>query len=148
MSALPVALRVLPHGADLPLPNYATHGSAGADLAAALEAPLVLPPGGRALVPTGIALALPEGYEAQVRPRSGLALRHGVTVLNSPGTIDSDYRGEIGVILANLGSESVTIARGERIAQLVVAPVSRAEWRPVVSLPASPRGAGGFGSSG
>ena len=148
MSALPVALRVLPHGADLPLPNYATHGSAGADLAAALEAPLVLPPGGRALVPTGIALALPAGYEAHVRPRSGLAARCGVTVLNSPGTIDSDYRGEIGVILANLGSESVTIARGERIAQLVVAPVSRAEWRPVVSLPASPRGAGGFGSSG
>ena len=97
---------------------------------------------------TGIALALPAGYEAQVRPRSGLALRHGVTVLNSPGTIDSDYRGEIGVILANLGTESVTIARGERIAQLVVAPVRQAEWQPVAQLPASARGAGGFGSSG
>ncbi len=148
MSALAVPLRVLPHGAGLPLPSYATPGSAGADLAAAIEAPLVLPPGGRALVPTGIALALPEGYEAQVRPRSGLALRHGVTVLNSPGTIDSDYRGEIGVILANLGGESVTIARGERIAQLVVAPVRQATWLTVASLPETPRGAGGFGSSG
>jgi dUTP pyrophosphatase len=148
MSALAVPLRVLPHGAGLKLPSYATPGSAGADLAAAVEAPLVLPPGGRALVPTGIALALPEGFEAQVRPRSGLALQHGVTVLNSPGTIDSDYRGEIGVILANLGSESVTIARGERIAQLVVAPVRQVVWQAVASLPASPRGTGGFGSSG
>jgi len=148
MSALAVPLQVLPHGRGLPLPAYATPGSAGADLAAAVEAPLVLPPGGRALVPTGIALALPAGFEAQVRPRSGLALRSGVTVLNSPGTIDSDYRGEIGVILANLGSESVTIARGERIAQLVVAPVRQAEWHAVGQLPASARGAGGFGSSG
>jgi len=148
MSALAVPLQVLPHGRGLPLPAYATPGSAGADLAAAVEAPLVLPPGGRALVPTGIALALPAGFEAQVRPRSGLALRSGVTVLNSPGTIDSDYRGEIGVILANLGSESVTIARGERIAQLVVAPVRQAEWHTVGQLPASARGAGGFGSSG
>jgi dUTP pyrophosphatase len=148
MSALAVPLQVLPHGRGLPLPAYATPGSAGADLAAAVETPLVLPPGGRALVPTGIALALPVGFEAQVRPRSGLALRSGVTVLNSPGTIDSDYRGEIGVILANLGSESVTIARGERIAQLVVAPVRQVEWQAVPSLPATPRGAGGFGSSG
>jgi dUTP pyrophosphatase len=148
MSVLAVPLQVLPHGAGLPLPAYATQGSAGADLAAAVEAPLVLPPGGRALVPTGIALALPAGYEAQVRPRSGLALRHGLTVLNAPGTIDSDYRGEIGVILANLGSETVTIARGERIAQLVVAPVRRAEWQTVAALPGTSRGAGGFGSSG
>jgi dUTP pyrophosphatase len=148
MTALAVPLQVLPHGRGLPLPAYATSGSAGADLAAAVEAPLVLPPGGRALVPTGIALALPAGFEAQVRPRSGLALRAGVTVLNSPGTIDSDYRGEIGVILANLGSESVTIARGERIAQLVVAPVRQVEWQSVASLPESARGAGGFGSSG
>ncbi|HXQ50232.1 MAG TPA: dUTP diphosphatase [Stellaceae bacterium] len=148
MSALSVPLRVLPHGVGLPLPRYATEGSAGADLSAAVETPVVLPPGGRALVPTGIALALPDGFEAQVRPRSGLALRHGVTVLNSPGTIDSDYRGEIAVILANLGAESVTIARGDRIAQLVVAPVCRVAWQEAASLPPSLRGAGGFGSSG
>jgi dUTP pyrophosphatase len=148
MSGLAVAIEVLPHGAGLPLPAYATAGSAGADLAAALEAPLVLPPGGRALVPTGIRVALPEGYEGQVRPRSGLALTHGVTVLNSPGTIDSDYRGEIRVILANLGSAPVTIARGERIAQLVVAPVQQASWQVVATLPPSARGAGGFGSTG
>jgi dUTP pyrophosphatase len=148
MSAVAVALHILPHGKGLPLPAYATAGSAGADLAAALDAPLVLPPGGRALVPTGIALALPDGFEAQVRPRSGLALRSGVTILNSPGTIDSDYRGEVGVILANLGAEPVTIARGDRIAQLVIAPVRRAEWHEVSTLPRSTRGAGGFGSSG
>jgi dUTP pyrophosphatase len=148
MTALAVSVQILPHGVGLPLPSYASLGSAGADLAAAIAAPLVLPPGGRALVPTGIALALPDGFEAQVRPRSGLALRHGLTVLNSPGTIDSDYRGEIGVILANLGGAPVTVARGDRIAQLVVAPVQRAEWRAVASLPPSPRGASGFGSSG
>jgi dUTP pyrophosphatase len=148
MSALAVAVEILPHGAGLPLPRYATAGSAGLDLAAAIAAPLVLPPGGRAAVPTGIALALPPGYEAQVRPRSGLALKHGVTVLNSPGTIDSDYRGEISVILANLGGNSVTIARGERIAQLVVAPVQQIAWERVTSLPPSARGAGGFGSTG
>ena len=148
MTALAVSLQVLPHGRGLPLPAYATAGSAGADLAAAIEAPLVLPPGGRALVPTGIALALPDGFEAQIRPRSGLALRHGVTVLNSPGTIDSDYRGEIGVVLANLGSDSVTVARGDRIAQLVVAPVRQAAWHEVAALPPAPRGTGGFGSSG
>jgi dUTP pyrophosphatase len=148
MSGLAVAIEILPHGAGLPLPAYATAGSAGADLTAALEAPLVLPPGGRALVPTGIRVALPEGYEGQVRPRSGLALAHGVTVLNSPGTIDSDYRGEIRVILANLGNAPVTIARGERIAQLVVAPVQQAAWQVVATLPPSARGAGGFGSTG
>jgi dUTP pyrophosphatase len=118
------------------------------DLVAALEMPLTLGPGERAAVPTGIALALPEGYEAQVRPRSGLALKHGLTVLNSPGTIDADYRGEIRVILANLGTEPVTLARGERVAQLVLAPVSRIAWAPVEALPASARGAHGFGSTG
>jgi dUTP diphosphatase len=148
MSAVAVALQVLPHGDGLPLPAYATPGSAGVDLAAALEAPLVLPPGARAAIPTGIALALPEGYEAQVRPRSGLALRHGIGVLNSPGTIDADYRGEVRVILINLGEEPVTIGRGERIAQLVVAPVSRVAFEQVASLPDSRRGAGGFGSTG
>ena len=148
MNALAVPVEILPHGVGLPLPAYATAGSAGVDLAAALAAPLVLTPGARALVPTGIALALPQGFEAQVRPRSGLALKHGVTVLNSPGTIDSDYRGEVRVILANLGSESVTIARGERIAQLIVAPVQQVAWQRVDHLPASARGAGGFGSTG
>jgi dUTP pyrophosphatase len=148
MSGLAVAVQVLPHGDGLPLPAYATPGSAGVDLAAALDTPLVLAPGARAAVPTGIALALPEGYEAQVRPRSGLALRHGIAVLNSPGTIDSDYRGEVRVILANLGDAPVTIARGERIAQLVVAPVSRVAFERVASLPESRRGAGGFGSTG
>ena len=148
MSALAVSLQVLPHGVGLPVPAYATVGSAGADLAAAVTTALVLPPGARAAVPTGIALALPEGFEAQIRPRSGLALKHGVTVLNSPGTIDSDYRGEIRVILANLGSASVTIARGERIAQIVVAPVRQAAWQIVAALPLTSRGAGGFGSTG
>jgi len=143
-----VAVQVLPHGDGLPLPAYATAGSAGVDLVAALEAPLVLSPGARAAVPTGIALALPEGFEAQVRPRSGLALKHGIAVLNSPGTIDADYRGEVRVILANLGSEPVTIARGERIAQLVVAPVCRVDFERVAALPHTARGAGGFGSTG
>ncbi len=148
MNPVAVAVQVLPHGRDLPRPAYATPGSAGVDLAAALEAPLVLRPGARADVPTGIALALPEGYEGQVRPRSGLALRSGIAVLNSPGTIDADYRGEIRVILANLGGEPVTISRGERIAQLVVAPVSRVAFTRVEALPESRRGAGGFGSTG
>ncbi|HUK60972.1 MAG TPA: dUTP diphosphatase [Stellaceae bacterium] len=148
MSALPVSIQVLPHGAGIGLPVYKTEGSAGADLAAAVATPLVLQPGGHALVPTGVAVALPDGFEAQVRPRSGLALAHGVTVLNSPGTIDSDYRGEIGVILVNLGTAPVTIARGDRIAQLVVAPVRRAEWREVAILPPSARAARGFGSTG
>lgn len=148
MSGVAVALQVLPHGEGLPLPAYATPGSAGVDLAAAVEAPLVLLPGARAAVPTGLALALPDGYEAQVRPRSGLALQHGITVLNSPGTIDADYRGEIRVILANLGTESITIARGQRIAQLVVAPIARVAWYRVANLPSSARGAGGFGSTG
>lgn len=148
MTVVAVALQILPHGIGLPLPQYATAGSAGVDLAAALELPLELPPGGRIDVPTGIALALPPGWEGQVRPRSGLALKHGLTVLNSPGTIDADYRGEIRVILANLGTAPVTIARGERIAQLVIAPVVRAEWQVVAELPTTRRGAGGFGSTG
>jgi dUTP diphosphatase len=145
---VPVAVTVLRNGEGLPLPTYASAGAAGMDLAAALEAPLTLGPGERAAVPTGIALALPEGYEAQVRPRSGLALKHGITVLNSPGTIDADYRGEIRVILANLGSEPVTLVRGERVAQIVLAPVSRISWTPVAALPESRRGAQGFGSTG
>ena len=148
MTALPLPVTVLPHGDDLPLPEYATSAAAGLDLVAALTAPVTLKPGERALVPTGIALALPEGFEAQVRPRSGLALNHGITVLNSPGTIDADYRGEIRVILANLGGEPVTFRRGDRIAQLVVAPVTRIAWSPVAALPDSARGAGGFGSTG
>lgn len=145
---LRAAISRLPHGRDLPLPAYATAGAAGCDLHAAVEAPLEIPPGGRALVPTGIAIALPEGAEAQVRPRSGLALRHGVTCLNAPGTIDADYRGEVGVILANLGEAPFVVARGMRIAQLVVAPVARVAWDEVAELPATLRGAGGFGSTG
>lgn len=148
MSVVAVPLHVLPHGKGLPLPAYATAGAAGVDLAAAIETPLSLAPGERKDVPTGIALALPPGWEGQVRPRSGLALRHGITVLNSPGTIDADYRGEIRIILANLGNVPVTIARGERIAQLVIAPVSRAEWQVVAELPVTARGSGGFGSTG
>jgi dUTP pyrophosphatase len=143
-----VALQRLAHGRDLALPDYATAGSAGCDLLAALDAPLPLAPGARALIPTGIAIALPPGYEAQIRPRSGLALRHGVTVLNAPGTVDSDYRGEIGVVLINLGDAAVTLTRGMRIAQLVLAPVARLAWTEVATLPETARGAGGFGSSG
>ena len=148
MNPVGVKLKILSHGRGLPLPAYATADAAGVDLAAALEAPLTLAPGERQAVPTGIALALPAGWEGQVRPRSGLALKHGITILNSPGTIDADYRGEIRVILANLGNAPVTIARGERIAQLVIAPVSRAEWQVVSELPATARGGGGFGSTG
>lgn len=145
-----VRLRRLSHGIDLPLPTYASAGAAGCDLVAALaaDAPLVLAPGARALVPTGIALELPPGYEAQVRPRSGLALRHGIGLPNTPGTIDSDYRGEIGVILINWGDAPVTIERGMRIAQLVVAPVVRAVFDEVEDLGVSARGSGGFGSTG
>jgi dUTP pyrophosphatase len=145
---VPVAVTVLRNGEGIALPRYASAGAAGMDLVAALDQPLTLQPGARAAVPTGIALALPEGYEAQVRPRSGLALKHGLTVLNSPGTIDADYRGEIQVILANLGAAPVTLARGERVAQLVLAPVSRIAWTPVEELPASGRGGRGFGSTG
>jgi dUTP pyrophosphatase len=148
MTAVRVAVERLPGGRDLPLPAYATPGSAGVDLLAAVEAPVTLAPGARAAVPTGLALALPDGWEAQVRPRSGLALSDGVTVLNAPGTVDADYRGEVKVILVNLGDRAVTIERGTRIAQLVVAPVARVEWQQVAALPPSSRGPGGFGSTG
>ena len=141
-----IALHRLPHGEGLPLPAYATAGAAGMDIVAA-EA-LTLQPGQRHAVATGFAIAIPEGHEVQVRPRSGLALKHGITCLNTPGTIDSDYRGEVKVILANLGGEPFQIARGERIAQLVPAPVLRAELTEVDSLDATTRGAGGFGSTG
>ncbi|MEE9250796.1 MAG: dUTP diphosphatase [Alphaproteobacteria bacterium] len=147
MSVVSVSIRKLPNGQDLPLPAYATAQSAGMDLAAALEEHLVLEAGARSLIPTGVAIALPEGFEAQVRPRSGLAAEHGVTVLNSPGTIDADYRGEIRVILANLGREPFTVTRGMRVAQLVIAPVSRVSWQELPVLPESARGAGGFGST-
>lgn len=131
---------------DFPLPEYATPASAGVDLRASDGC--VIPPGGRALVPTGLHIALPEGYEAQVRPRSGLALRHGVTLPNSPGTIDADYRGEIGVILMNLGQEPFIVEPGDRIAQMVVAPVARVAWSEAEALDATERGEGGFGSTG
>jgi len=146
--AVAVAIRRLPHGRDLPLPAAATAMSAGADLVAAVGQPLTLKPGGRALVPTGIAIQLPPGFEAQVRPRSGLAVKHGVTLLNSPGTIDADYRGEIGVVLINHGDQDFLVTRGMRIAQLVVQPVSRVRWREADALDDSGRGAGGFGSTG
>ena len=145
-----VRVERLPHAGDLPLPAYETGGSAGMDLRAAVaeDAPLTLAPGARALVPTGLKIALEPGYEAQVRPRSGLALKHGVTCLNSPGTIDSDYRGEVGVILINHGQEPFIIKRGERIAQMVIARHEQAEMIEVESLDQTARGAGGFGSTG
>lgn len=148
MRRVEIQVRRLPHGGDLPLPAYATDESAGMDLLAAVAEDVVLQPGERRLIPSGIAIALPPGTEAQVRPRSGLALKHGITVLNAPGTIDADYRGEVGVILINLGQEPYTVTRGMRIAQMVIAPVGQAAWHPVESLDASGRGAGGFGSTG
>ncbi len=149
-NTISVAVQRLPHGADLPLPRYETEGAAGMDLVAAIaaDAPLVLAPGARVLVPTGLAIALPQGFEAQVRPRSGLAAKNGVTVLNAPGTIDSDYRGEVKVILINHGSEAFTITRGTRIAQMVLAPVTRGTLSEVANLDETTRGAGGFGSTG
>jgi dUTP pyrophosphatase len=147
-----VTLRILrlPHGEGLPLPSYQSKHAAGLDLVAAVprEKPVTLPPGARTLIPTGFALELPQGCEAQIRPRSGLAIKHGVTLLNSPGTIDADYRGEIKVALVNLGTEPFAIRRGDRIAQLVVQPVVQARWREVEALDGTQRGAGGFGSSG
>ncbi len=143
-----VAVRRLAHGQDLPLPEPASAAAAGADLRAAVAAPVVLAPGGRVAIPTGLAIALPEGYEAQIRPRSGLARDHGVTVLNAPGTIDADYRGEVLVLLVNLGDRPVEITRAMRIAQLVVAPVARVDWQVSADLPPTARGAGGFGSTG
>jgi dUTP pyrophosphatase len=148
--SIDVRITRLAHGADLPLPSYQSAHAAGLDLIAAVpqDAPLELAPGARALVPTGIAIALPEGHEAQVRPRSGLAARHGLTVLNAPGTIDADYRGEVQVLLVNLGGEQVSVTRGMRIAQLIIAPVSRAQLREIPSLDTTARGKGGFGSTG
>jgi dUTP pyrophosphatase len=145
-----VAIRRLAHAEGLPLPAYETAGAAAMDLRAAVEAgePFTLAPGARAAIPTGFCIALPQGYEAQVRPRSGLALNSGITCLNSPGTVDADYRGEVKVILANHGAEPFHIRRGDRIAQMVVAPVTRASWREVDSLDATARGEGGFGSTG
>ncbi|MGB0681491.1 MAG: dUTP diphosphatase [Magnetovibrionaceae bacterium] len=146
----PVTIKVqqLDHGRDLPLPKPQTSLSAGVDLVAAVQQAIELAPGKRALIPTGIAIALPAGYEAQVRPRSGLALKQGITVLNTPGTIDADYRGEIGVILINLGEAPVTIDRGMRVAQMVVAPVAKTIWVDGVELDETARGTGGFGSTG
>jgi dUTP pyrophosphatase len=145
-----IAVRRLAHNQDLPLPAYETAQAAGMDLRAATPAdePLVLRPGDRHAVPTGLAFALPEGFEGQVRPRSGLAAKNGVTCLNTPGTVDADYRGEVKVILINLGAEDVIIRRGDRIAQLVIAPVVQAAWREVDSLDETTRGEGGFGSTG
>ena len=143
-----ITIQRLPHAHDLPLPVYATAGSAGLDLLAANDVEYELKPGARAAIPCGIAIALPEGAEAQVRPRSGLALHHGITVLNTPGTIDSDYRGEVKAILINLGSEPFRIARGMKIAQLIIARHERAELSEASELPASVRGSGGFGSTG
>ena len=143
-----VAVKILAHGVGLPLPAYATQGAAGLDLCAACDAPVTLAPGARALIPTGLAIALPQGYEAQLRPRSGLALKHGVTVLNSPGTIDWDYRGELKALLINHGVEPFVIERGMRIAQLVIAPVTPATLRVVEDLDDTARGVGGYGSTG
>ena len=138
----------LPHAQDLPLPGYATDGAAGNDLLAAVMSSVVIPPGGRMLVPTGLRIAIPAGYELQVRPRSGLALKNGIVLPNSPGTIDEDYRGEVGVILLNAGDAPFTVERGMRIAQAIIAPVVRAAWREVAELPVTARGTGGFGSTG
>ncbi len=143
-----VPIKRLPHGMDLPLPTYATEGSAGLDLMAAIDSDIHLQPGERKLIPSGIAISLPPGVDAQVRPRSGLALKHGVTVLNAPGTIDSDYRGEVGVILINLGQEPFRISPGARIAQLVISPHYQIAWLPVESLGRTSRDSHGFGSTG
>jgi dUTP diphosphatase len=148
MPPVKVLVRRLAHGEGLPLPAPASPGSAGHDLRAALAEDLVLPAGQRALVPTGIALDIPRGWEGQVRPRSGLAIRHGITLINSPGTIDSDYRGEVAVPLVNLGQEPFTIRRGDRIAQLLIAPVAQVEIEEVAELAVTGRGEGGFGSTG
>jgi len=150
VSKLSVSIKQLPHGEGMPLPAYQTPDAAGLDLLAAIpdDQPLTLSPGQRALIPTGLVIALPAGFEAQVRPRSGLAARHGITVLNAPGTIDADYRGEVAVLLINHGDAPFSIRRGERIAQMVVASVSQVELVATEALPSTSRGAGGFGSTG
>jgi dUTP pyrophosphatase len=149
-ASITIAIRPLPHADGLPLPAYQTDQAAGLDLLAAVpaDAPVILPAGGYAMIPTGLTMALPAGFEAQVRPRSGLAAKHGVTVLNAPGTIDADYRGEISVILINHGSQQFTVQRGERIAQLVIAPVTQGSFTVVATLDETARGSGGFGSTG
>ena len=146
--SVPIGVLRLPEGAGLPMPAYMSAGAAGADFCAALVSPVVLQPGERALIPAGFALEIPPGYEVQIRPRSGLALRTGITLLNSPGTIDSDYRGPVGVLLINLGTEPQTVQRGDRIAQFVVAPVARATFVACTTVAETERGAGGFGSTG
>ena len=146
--SIPIQVRRLPHGEGLPLPSYATDGAAGMDLLAAVSGPVVIAPGQRALVPTGLSIALPPGYELQIRPRSGLALRHGIVLPNSPGTIDEDYRGEVGVIVLNTGDAPFVVERGMRIAQAVLAPVLRASWQEADALDTTERGSGGFGSTG
>ena len=143
-----IQVKRLAHGMDLPLPAYTTDGAAGMDLLAAVAAPLTIPPGGRALIPTGLAIALPAGHELQIRPRSGLALKNGIILPNSPGTIDEDYRGELGIILLNAGDTAFTVERGMRIAQAVLAPVTHATWTEVTTLPETTRATGGFGSTG
>ncbi|MDE3016418.1 MAG: dUTP diphosphatase [Pseudomonadota bacterium] len=148
MSNVRVKLLQLPHGAGLPLPEYATAHSAGVDLMAAVDADIVLKPMERQLIATGIVIALPDGYEAQIRPRSGLALKSGITIANAPGTIDADYRGEIKALLINLGQENFIVTRGMRIAQMIVAPVTRVGWQEVKTLDETARGEGGFGSTG
>lgn len=147
-TTIDVRVQCLPHGQGLNLPSYQTADSAGCDLLAAIDDDRILQPGERALIPSGLAIALPSGYEAQVRPRSGLALKQGITVLNTPGTIDADYRGEVGVILINLGDQPVTITRGMRMAQMVVAPVTQAVFHLAETLDETDRGSGGFGSTG
>jgi dUTP pyrophosphatase len=148
MEQVRVAIERLDGSQDLPLPRYMTDHAAGMDLVAAVKSELTIPPGERALVATGIAIALPEGYEAQIRPRSGLALRSGVTLVNTPGTIDADYRGEIQIIMINHGAEPFLVRRGDRIAQMIVAPVCRVQWDLKAALPSSARGSGGFGHTG
>ena len=148
MTSVEISVKRLPHNTDLPLPEYETVQSAGMDLPAAIHSPMTLSPGEHAMVPTGLAIALPGGYEAQIRPRSGLAARNGVTVLNTPGTIDADYRGEVKVILINLGTKPFEIERGMRIAQMVVAPVTQGKLTEVDDLSDTARGGGGFGSTG
>ena len=148
MEQISVAITRLSGSEDLPLPGYMTDHAAGMDLVAAVSSDLVLPPGQRALVPTGIAIALPRGFEAQIRPRSGLALKNGITLVNTPGTIDADYRGEIRIILINHGNEPFVVRRGDRIAQMIVAPVCRVRWDVQAALPSTDRGSGGFGHTG
>lgn len=148
MTNINIKITQLPHGEELPLPEYATAGSAGCDLLAAVGTEIVMGVMERQLIPTGIAIALPDGYEAQIRPRSGLAFKHGISVVNAPGTIDSDYRGEIKVLLINLGDEPFTVTRGMRVAQMVIAPVSQAKWQQVESLDETTRSDAGFGSTG